>query len=49
MINSGNVEKCQCGNNTFHIVIDNEYHMLLFQCEKCGYVDTNWFNEPDSE
>jgi uncharacterized Zn finger protein len=45
MINNGKVEECQCGHYMFYIVIDNEYGLLLYECTKCGYVETNWFKE----
>ena len=45
MIEPTNSEKCECGCDTFKIQIDSEYKLLLYECSKCGYIETCWFEE----
>ncbi len=34
---------CDCGSTTFKIAIDLDYKSLLYECTKCGYISTEWF------
>jgi Zn ribbon nucleic-acid-binding protein len=33
---------CECGNDTFKLQIDREYEVVIYQCTKCGYIETSW-------
>lgn len=49
MIEPSSLTVCECGNDIFKIMIDDEYSMLLYECVKCGYIDTHWFEEIKNE
>ena len=45
MLPSTSLKKCECGCDSFKIQIDDEYYLLLYECSKCGYIETHWFKD----
>lgn len=44
MIEPKELTLCECGNDSFKIAIDDDYYSLLYECIKCGYISSHWFD-----